>query len=89
MITYIPETWTVRRNTGKNPMSRSVSGYGSKLPTQYLVHDGKYLRRVYAICWSNVASFYVLAKGERLFIQDFRFDEASTIHKNFNKGEKR
>ena len=72
-IKYIPYNWKLYENTGKNPVSRSVSGYGSKLPTQFLVFDGRYLRRVYAICWSNCASHYVIVKGERLFIQDARF----------------
>jgi hypothetical protein len=82
-IKYIPETWTVYRNTGKNPLPCSASGYGSKLPTRFLVFDGRYLRRVYAICWSNCASFYIQVRGNRLFIQDYRFDSAGKIYKNF------
>jgi hypothetical protein len=71
IITYIPNNWKVI-DTGICPHNRSVSGYGNKLPTRYLVNDGKRNRRMYAICWSNVASFYVRVLGKRIFIQDYR-----------------
>ena len=42
------------------PMFYSASGYGSRIPTRYMIRQpGGRWRRVYAICWSNVASFYV------------------------------
>jgi len=90
-IKYLPYNWTLYENTGKNPVSRSVSGYGSKLPTRFLAFDGIRLRRVYAICWSNCASFYVRVKGQRVFIQDSRFSLSTfdgeiplpKIYKNF------
>ena len=42
---------------------RTVSGYGSRLPTPYMVrHNGKW-RRVYAACYGNAASFYIGKPG--------------------------
>jgi hypothetical protein len=53
------------------PPSRSVDGYGSKLPTPYSVQiDGEKWRQVYAICWSNVASFYVILDKQRQYFRD-------------------
>ena len=72
MINYTPETWTVHK-TNYCPKNNSRSGYGTKIPTEYTVFDGKLYRRVYAICYGNSASHYVIVKGERLFIQDYRF----------------
>lgn len=51
------------------PINRSVSGYGSRLPTPYMVwHKGRW-RRVYAICWSNAATLYI-GKGDSKIIVD-------------------
>lgn len=36
------------------------TGYGSKLPTEHMVHFEGRWRRVYAICYSNAASHYIL-----------------------------
>jgi len=48
------------RRDGDTPRNRSVSGYGNRIPTQYRVRtiDNRW-RRVYAICYSNVATLYV------------------------------
>jgi hypothetical protein len=35
--------------------------------------------RVYAICFSNVASFYILRKGERLFLHDWELEDARDV----------
>lgn len=71
-LKYILDSWIVT-NTCDAPLYYSATGYGSKIPTDYTVFDGKRNRRVYAICYSNCASHYVLVKGEQLFIQDYRF----------------
>lgn len=46
------------------------SDYGSNLPTSYMVRVNgvKCWLRVKAICWSNVASLYVVVKGKKLFL---------------------
>jgi hypothetical protein len=35
--------------------------------------------RVYAICFSNCASHYILRNGERLFLRDCELEEAKDI----------
>jgi hypothetical protein len=37
--------------------------------------------RVYAGCYSNVASYYVLIKGERVFVPDYILDLADQAAK--------
>ena len=56
MVTYTPQS------------GRTTSGYGSKLPTRYMLHIGSRWRRVYAICWSNVATYYIIKNGERIVV---------------------
>lgn len=49
---------------------RSVSGYGAKLPTPYLVKwEGRW-RRVYAACYGNAASHYIGKPGAWLAVFD-------------------
>ena len=60
---------TVNRMTTDTPRSgRTTSGYGSKLPTCYMLHIGNRWRRVYAICWGNAATHYIIKKGERIVV---------------------
>jgi hypothetical protein len=61
----------------ETPLQRSVTGYGSKLPTPYMANcsDGR-ARRVYAICYSNCASFYIIIKGKRAFLRDHELEDA-------------
>ena len=70
---YIPQDWSISTST-TCPVNKSRSGYGSKLPTSYVVNGGgKKNRRVYAICWSNSATFYVIVKGKPVYIENTRF----------------
>ena len=50
------------------PHSNSRTGYGDKIPTQYLVFIAKKWRRVYCRQYSNIGTLYVLIKGERVII---------------------
>ena len=50
------------------PRSNSRMGYGSKIPTQYLVFIANKWRRVYCRVYSNNGTCYVLIKGERVII---------------------
>ena len=64
--------------TETTPPNRSRTGYGRKIPTQYVVidnHSGR-RRRVYAICYSNAASLYVLIGGIMYFVRDSDIPEA-------------
>lgn len=51
------------------PRHSSASGYGNKIPMAYMLHcaDNR-KRRVYAICYSNASTVYILYKGERLIL---------------------
>jgi|GEM_PF-5658531 len=72
-ITYTPDDWKIG-TTDHCPANRSVTGYGGQIPTRYTITSpDNRIRRVYAICYSNVASFYCISHGKRLFIQDWRF----------------
>ena len=53
-----------------NGLSYTASGYGGKIPTQYMVkHNGK-MKRVYCMIYSNAGTCYILDHGHRLIIQD-------------------
>ncbi len=56
--------------TATVPVNRSVSGYGAKIPTQYMVRtiDQKW-RRVYVMIYSNSGVTYVLHKGVRTVVE--------------------
>ena len=59
----------IKRATTYLPRSgQTTSGYGSKLPTRYMLHIGDRWRRVYAICWSNVSTCYIIKNGERIVV---------------------
>jgi len=52
----------------KAGLQQTQSGYGRKLTTRYKVrHNGK-LYRVYAICYSNVSSLYIIADKKTMYI---------------------
>ncbi|UUV43266.1 hypothetical protein RCCWILLIS_94 [Rhodobacter phage RcCWillis] len=51
------------RETETPRAGQTVTGYGAKLPTPYMVkHNGKW-RRVYAACYGNAASHYIGKPG--------------------------
>ena len=55
-----------------SPFVRSATGYGNKLPTRHKVKcSDNRTRRMYAICHSNSASYYIIVGGETLFIKDW------------------
>lgn len=53
-----------------NNLSYTASGYGSKIPTRYMIKFNGRWRRVYARCYSNAATCYITApKGEEITVQ--------------------
>jgi hypothetical protein len=48
----------------------NVDGYGRKIRTIWKVPFKGRLYRVYATCFSNVSSHWILSKGEKLFIRN-------------------
>lgn len=71
-IAYLdPARVTAKRQT-EPPRNRSRSGYGSKIPSSWLLQlDGKRWHRVYVVIWSNAGSPYVIVGGERLFLGSY------------------
>lgn len=52
----------------KQGLSYTASGYGSKIPTSKVIYCFGKRHRMYACCFSNSASCYVLIKGNRYYI---------------------
>jgi len=53
----------------KRGLSQTATGYGAKLATcEKALHNGR-LYRIYAICYSNAASYYIISRGKKLFIR--------------------
>lgn len=47
---------------------QTASGYGRKIPTRWMIRWGNRNYRVYAVCYSNVASYYIRRNGNRIFL---------------------
>lgn len=47
---------------------RTQSGYGSKIPTDYMVRYLQRWRRVYVTQYSNAGSAYIIVGGQKVFI---------------------
>lgn len=60
---YRPLAWQVAR------LQKTASGYGTKIPTCYTVKYQGRERRIYADCYSNVASTYIIVNGEKVFVR--------------------
>jgi hypothetical protein len=50
---------------------QSEDGYGSKIVTDHQVLIDNVWYRVYATCYSNVASHWVIVRGRKLFLHDY------------------
>lgn len=67
---YLDMTRVTAFKTTEQPLARSRSGYGSKLPDDAMLQlDGKRWHRVYSVCWSNSSTSYVLVKGVPHYLQ--------------------
>ena len=83
-VTYqnAPYTVTIKQLWWqKQGLMQTATGYGRKLTTDYMLTlpDAPRPYRVYAICFSNCASFYILRKGERLFLREWELEEARDL----------
>lgn len=54
--------------TGRSGITRS--GYGKRLPTDWMVRIGKRLHRVRVMCWSNAGTAWVRVGGKQLIFQE-------------------
>lgn len=59
----------ILRRNGLAP-GQWADGSGRKITTDYVAQINGLTYRVYAICFSNAASHYVIYKGEKLFLKD-------------------
>lgn len=61
--------------TKKVPVFYSSTGYGRKIPTQYVIKmtDNR-IRRVYCVCFSNSGSLWVNFQGKRPFVENAILD---------------
>jgi hypothetical protein len=53
----------------KMHLSKTASGYGGKIPTSYVIRDGKKTKRVYCTIWSNSGSCWFFRNGEKVFLR--------------------
>ena len=86
-IKYLEDLDILDIEVTAKPLNNSVSGYGGKIPTEYLLHIGKRSYRVYAICWSNAASFYVTINNERLFLALKSLHKLEDFRNEYNKAK--
>jgi hypothetical protein len=65
MVIYLDENTIIAAKRTIAPRSgRTVTGYGKHMPTRYMIQlANKRWYRVYAICYSNVASWYITMKN--------------------------
>ena len=56
--------------TREIPVNCSASGYGNKIPTQYLIKtvDNR-IHRVYCICYSNSGSLWINYHGKKPMVE--------------------
>ena len=50
-------------------LMETPTGYGPKLRTTWKVIHDKKLKRIYAACFSNVSTLYIMSKGERVIVE--------------------
>lgn len=85
MITYVEGKFTVTRKSPKGKRTtmwgtfypgQSMTGYGGKISTDYAVQfEGeRRWHRVYATCYSNVASHWIVRGGKQVHLHDYDFD---------------
>lgn len=81
-LVYVNPTNAKRSPLEQWQRNTNAMGYGNKIRTDYMVQLDYAPRwyRVYAICHSNVASHYVMVKGNRLFITDCTLMETIATH---------
>ena len=76
MITYAKFT-TARINRASHNvlgLSYTASGYGSRIPTNYMVRIGARWHRVYCAQYANVGSLYIRSKQGKQWIDSAALD---------------
>lgn len=79
MIQYLDPSLILEKKQTETPPNRSRSGYGSKLPTSWMLklkaNDPRFpstrWHRVYVIQYSNAGSSYIIQDGKKLFLGSY------------------
>jgi hypothetical protein len=53
-------------------LMQTATGYGRKLNTGKKALVGNKEYRVYAVCYSNVASLYIIIKGVKIYVDNWK-----------------
>ena len=76
-ISYIPQDAKVIKGPllwwQKKGLMYTATGYGSKIPTKWQVKWNNRIYRVYCSIHSNCGVMYIISKGTKFYIQDYRF----------------
>ena len=62
------QTISVEHKQTVTPRNNSASGYGSKIPTSYMIKWENRWRRVYCTIYSNIGTCYAMVKGVRVVV---------------------
>ena len=63
--TFINPTWWQLKG-----LMYTATGYGRKIPTQYMVKHNNRLKRVYCCIFSNSGTLYIINNGQDLILTD-------------------
>jgi len=68
---YATKSELIERQTWwqEEGLMQTASGYGNRLLTSWMIRDNGRLKRIYAICYSNVSTLYILRNGKRVLVQ--------------------
>lgn len=55
----------------KQGLTYTATGYGSKIPTQYMVKYNNRWHRVYCRIYSNSGSLYIISGGEQVRVTEY------------------
>ncbi len=61
---------TIIESLQRTAPDRSVTGYGAKLPTPYIVRFKGRERRVYCTNYSNIGTCWIVVGGKRWIVED-------------------
>lgn len=68
MIEYTNPDMVTGVKVTETPVSRSVTGYGPKLPTRFMVHYAGRWRRVYMAQYGNAGTAFIVHGGRDLVL---------------------
>jgi hypothetical protein len=71
MVAYLRADQVTSKRQTEPPPNRSRTGYGSKIPTSWMLQIAKRWHRVYVICYSNSGSAYVRTKAGDLYLGSY------------------